>query len=74
MADLLRLIVMIALLGAGLCGLVFVPTCAMGFARMAGGSPGFWDYLFVFVISLPAFAGAIGLILLARKLYKDSLP
>jgi hypothetical protein len=43
--------------------------CAYGFANMAGGSPGLWDYLFVSVISLPALALSIGLIWLAWKLY-----
>ena len=71
MADLIRLIAMIALVGAGLFGLIFVPMCAYGFANMAGGSPGFWDYVFVSVISLPALALSIGLIWLAWKLYND---
>jgi hypothetical protein len=71
MADLIRLVIMIALVGAGLCGLVFVPMCAYGFAHMAGGSPGFGEYLFVAVISLPALALSIGLIRLAWKLYND---
>lgn len=71
MADLIRLIVMIALVGAGLYGLVVVPLCAYGFANMAGGSAGFWDYVFVAVMSLPALALSIGLIALARKLYND---
>jgi hypothetical protein len=71
MADLIRLIVMIAFAGAGLCGLIFVPMCAYGFANMAGGSPGFWGYLFVSVISLPALALCIGLIRWAWKLYTD---
>ena len=65
MAGLIRLIIMIALVGAGLYGLVFVPMCAYGFANMAGGSPGFWDYLFVAAISVPALALSIGVIWLA---------
>ena len=71
MADLLRIIFMIFLVGAGLWGLVIVPMSAIGFANMAGGSAGFWSYVFGFVVSLPALAGSIGLILWARKLYKD---
>lgn len=71
MADLIRLIFMIALLGTGLIGLVFMPMCAIGFANMSGGSPGFWAYVIWFAVSLPALGACVGLILWARKLYRD---
>lgn len=71
MADLLRLIFMIVLLGIGLVGLVFVPMCAIGFANMSAGSPGFWAYAIWLVVSLPALGVCFGLILWARKLYRD---
>jgi hypothetical protein len=54
----------------GLCGLVWVPICALSFANMGMGGADLTQYLIFGVIALPLLLLCIGLILWARNLLR----